>query len=379
MVRLFFWLQFENFDVQTALVTHPFLYRQATSLEDAVTAARRAGRRPARWRNRPTRRRSPKSSADADVARGPPNHPETRDRIDGTDDGGVRIRQQRRASPTSRASPLIAANSFPRLCRRRAIVVGDARVSVTWGRSAEISASGRAAGISGARFSCLKNGGPSCPADGRREPVSRDPRRQDQCYAVRIRPIPPSRSRHSMPPVEIASSGGRRTVPIGEFYALAERAADRETAMLNPGEFVYGVTIPAGTSVGGHAALSQADAARRLGLRARQRAPPASGMDGDDADRARRRCTASVARQHLGGGGRVAREDRRTRRSPRLPERALYDAKPMSKNGYRRSNLPASPARARCIGEFVIDAPGSPSAWMTRASPMAMIIVGSAA
>jgi xanthine dehydrogenase YagS FAD-binding subunit len=89
---------------------------------------------------------------------------------------------------------------------------------------------------------CLKNGGTTCPAaDG-----------ENQYHAILdggpcfiVHPSDPAVALTALgASVEIASVGAARTVPIEEFYVLPSERLDRET-VLTPGEFVSGVIIPA--------------------------------------------------------------------------------------------------------------------------------------
>ena len=146
--------------------------------------------------------------------------------------------------------------------------------------------------------------------------------------------------------VEIASSGDRRTVPISEFYVLPSERLDQET-VLNPGEFVFGVTIP-GTSAGGiqhYHKLMQRDAwdfALVSAAACKRQDGDVRIVLGGVAPRPWR-VNTSVEEDVSSGG--LDEEAIAT-----LAERALYDAKPMSKNGYKVT-LAASLLR-QAIGEL---------------------------
>jgi xanthine dehydrogenase YagS FAD-binding subunit len=174
---------------------------------------------------------------------------------------------------------------------------------------------------------CRKNGGDSCPAvDG-----------DNRCHAILgggpCWIVHPSRTAVALVALEaridIASSGGARTVAAADFFVLPSVRLDHET-VLAPGEWVREVVIPA-ASLGGW-----------------QRYRQAWGGEGRDVvSLAATRRTDGEVRLVLGGVapvpwrvygsieedakvGNLAEDDVET-----LAERALYDAEPLAHNGYK--------------------------------------------
>ncbi|HXT14735.1 MAG TPA: xanthine dehydrogenase family protein subunit M [Gemmatimonadaceae bacterium] len=176
---------------------------------------------------------------------------------------------------------------------------------------------------------CLKNGGSSCPAahgenqylailDG------------GPCYIVH--PSDPAVALTALDArVELAAVGGRRTVPIAEFYVLPSERMDHET-ILTPGEFVSAITIPP-ESRGGvqqyHKAMQRA--AWDFALVSIAACKRVNGdvriVLGGVAPRPWR--VSSSVEEDVSSGG----LDDDTIST--LAERALYDAKPLSKNAYK--------------------------------------------
>jgi xanthine dehydrogenase YagS FAD-binding subunit len=191
---------------------------------------------------------------------------------------------------------------------------------------------------------CLKNGGPSCPAIGG----------ENQYLAILdggpchvVHPSDPAVALTALDAiVEIASIDGQRHVPISEFYVLPSERLDQET-VLEAGEFVSAIMLP-GASSGGvqhyhklmqreawdFALVSIASCKRRDGdIRL---------VLGGVAPRPWR--VNSSVEEDVSSGG-LDDEAIAT-----LADRALYDAKPLSKNGYK-VNLAASLLR-QAIGEL---------------------------
>ena len=176
---------------------------------------------------------------------------------------------------------------------------------------------------------CLKNGGTSCPAvDGENQYLAILD--NGPCHIVH--PSDPAVALAALEAVvEIASVGGRREVPIGEFYVLPTDRLDQET-VLAPGEFVSAVVLPAASANGlqRYHKLMQRDAwdFALVSIAGCKRA------DGDVcivlggvAPRPWR-VNSSIEEDVASGG-----LDDDT--IAILAERALYDAKPLSKNGYK--------------------------------------------
>jgi len=178
-------------------------------------------------------------------------------------------------------------------------------------------------------ISCFKSGGDACPAvDGENQYlaiVNGGP-----CHAVH--PSDPAVALMALDAtVEISGAGATRTVAMDDFFVLPSERADRET-VVQPGEFVSAIVVPA-ASAGGvqhYHKLMQREA-----------------WDFALASIAAVRLPSGVVRMVMGG---VAPAPWRVNSSVEedvasggldddsisaLAERALYDAVPMSKNGYK--------------------------------------------
>lgn len=191
---------------------------------------------------------------------------------------------------------------------------------------------------------CLKNGGTMCPAaEGENQYLAILD--AGPCYAVH--PSDPAVALTALgAAIEIASVGGGRTVPIEEFYLLPSERVDVET-VLTPGEFVASVVLPAEARGGAQryhklmqreawdfalasvAACKRADGDVRIAL-------------GGVAPRPWR--VNSSIEEDVSSGGLDADA------IETLAERALYDARPLSKNEYK-VQLAASLLR-QVIGEI---------------------------
>lgn len=176
---------------------------------------------------------------------------------------------------------------------------------------------------------CLKNGGSSCPAvhgenqylailDG------------GPCYIVH--PSDPAVALTALDAsVEIASTAGSRVVPIGDFYKLPAERMDQET-VLAPGEFVSAVLVPAEASGGTqryHKLMQREswDFALTSVAGCKRENGDVRIVFGGVAPRPWR--VGSSIEEDVSSGG--LDEDT----IATLAERALYDAKPLSKNGYK--------------------------------------------
>jgi xanthine dehydrogenase YagS FAD-binding subunit len=131
--------------------------------------------------------------------------------------------------------------------------------------------------------------------------------------------------------VEITGAGGTRVVPISEFYVLPSARLDRET-VLEPGEFVSAVTLPA-DSAGGvqqYTKLMQREAwdFALVSLAAVKRASGEVRLVMGGVAPRPWRVNSSVEEDTASGG---LDEDS----IAALADRALYDVKPLSKNGYK--------------------------------------------
>ena len=191
---------------------------------------------------------------------------------------------------------------------------------------------------------CLKNGGPSCPAvhgenqylailDG------------GPCYIVH--PSDPAVALAALDAtVELSSGDGQRDVSIGDFFTLPTERIDQETVIM-PGEFVSGVMLAAesGGGVQHYHKLMQRDAwdfALVSVAGCKRTDGDVRIVLGGVAPRPWR-VNSSVEEDVASGG---LDEDT----IATLADRALYDAKPLSKNGYK-VDLAASLLR-QIIGEL---------------------------
>jgi xanthine dehydrogenase YagS FAD-binding subunit len=191
---------------------------------------------------------------------------------------------------------------------------------------------------------CLKNGGDSCPArDGENQYLAIV--EGGPCYIVH--PSDPAVALTALgASVEIAAVGGTRLVPIDEFYVLPSERIDHET-ILTTGEFVSAIVLPAEA---------------RGGVHHYQKIMQREAWDFALVSVAGCKRTNDEVRIAMGG---VAPRPWRVNSSieedvssggldediiQTLAERALYDAKPLSKNGYK-VDLAASLLR-RIIGEL---------------------------
>lgn len=178
-------------------------------------------------------------------------------------------------------------------------------------------------------ISCLKNGGTSCPAvNGENQYLAILD--NGPCHIVH--PSDPAVALAALDAVvEIASLAGRRQVPIGEFYTLPSERLDQET-VLAPGEFVSAILLPA-ASAGGtqhYHKLMQRDAWDFALVSIAGCKRPDGDVRivlGGVAPRPWR-VNTSIEEDVASGG---LDEDT----IATLAERALYDAKPLSKNGYK--------------------------------------------
>jgi xanthine dehydrogenase YagS FAD-binding subunit len=182
---------------------------------------------------------------------------------------------------------------------------------------------------------CLKNGGSHCPAvDGENQYLAILD--GGPCYIVH--PSDPAVALTALDAViEVASADGRRRIPIGEFYVLPTERLDRET-VLQAGEFITGIVLPR-ESAGGiqryhklmqrgawDFALASIAACKRSNGDVRL-------VLGGVAPRPWR--VSSSVEEDVSSGG--LDEDT----IATLADRALYDARPLSKNGYK-ADLAAS-------------------------------------
>jgi xanthine dehydrogenase YagS FAD-binding subunit len=176
---------------------------------------------------------------------------------------------------------------------------------------------------------CLKNGGSGCPArDGENQYhaiVDGGP-----CYIVH--PSDPAVALTALDAhVEIAGPGGTTTIPIASFYVLPRDHVEHET-VLRRGEIITAVIIPERAAGGqqSYRKLMQREAwdfALVSMAAARRRDGGVRLVLGGVAPRPWR-VSESVEEDVASGG---LDEDS----IAALVERALYDAEPLSKNGYK--------------------------------------------
>jgi xanthine dehydrogenase YagS FAD-binding subunit len=178
---------------------------------------------------------------------------------------------------------------------------------------------------------CLKNGGSSCPArDGENQYhaiLDAGP-----CYIVH--PSDPAVALMSLDAeLELSDGEGTRTLPISSFYVLPRDRIDHET-VLRPGEIVSAVIVP-GVFSGGPQFYRKVmqrgawDFALVSIAAARRRDGAVRLVLGGVAPRPWR-VPESIEEDVASGG---LDEDS----VAALVERALYDAEPLSKNGYKVS------------------------------------------
>jgi xanthine dehydrogenase YagS FAD-binding subunit len=192
---------------------------------------------------------------------------------------------------------------------------------------------------------CLKNGGTRCPAvDGENQYLAILD--AGPCYAVH--PSDPAVALNALDAViEVASKSGRRSVPIEDLYAFPSERVDQETTLAR-GEFITAILLPAAAAGGQQRyhklmqreawdfALVSVAGCRRTDGEVRI-------VMGGVAPRPWR--VNSSVEEDVSSGG--LDEDA----IATLAERALYDAEPLSKNGYK-VDLAAALLR-RIIGELV--------------------------
>jgi xanthine dehydrogenase YagS FAD-binding subunit len=319
-------------------VSHPFLYRHATSIDDA---ARQLGEPGAVALGGGT---DLLVTIAEELA-----HPDVvvdlrtiveGDRIEAMDGGGVRIGAAARIADIARDANVL--ERFPALAQACDVVATPAlRNMGTIGGN--LCQRPRCWYFRRA-VPCLKNGGPSCPAvDGENQYlaiVDGGP-----CHIVH--PSDPAVALTALDAiVEIVSTGGARRVPIGDFYVLPSERLDQET-VLTSGEFVSAVVLP-GTSAGGvqhYHKLMQREAwdFALVSIAACKRADGDVRLVLGGVAPRPWRVNSSVEEDVSSGG--LDDEAIAT-----LADRALYDAKPLSKNGYK-VDLAASLLR-QAIGEL---------------------------
>ncbi len=176
---------------------------------------------------------------------------------------------------------------------------------------------------------CLKNGGTECPArEGENQYLAI--LEGGPCWIVH--PSDPAVALVSLDAtIEIAGAGRRRDVPAGEFFVLPAERMDRETVLAD-GELVIGVRLP-GEAAGGvqrYVKLMQREAwdFALVSLAAVRRADGEVRLVLGGVSPRPYRIYTSVEEEATSGG---LDEDT----IAGLAERALLDAAPLGKNGYK--------------------------------------------
>ncbi|MCY7377943.1 MAG: xanthine dehydrogenase family protein subunit M [Gemmatimonadaceae bacterium] len=176
---------------------------------------------------------------------------------------------------------------------------------------------------------CLKNGGSGCPArEGENQYLAI--LEGDPCFIVH--PSDPAVALVALDAtIEIACTKGRRDVLASEFYVLPRERLDRET-VLEDGELVIGIRLP-GAAAGGlqrYVKLMQRDAwdFALASLAAVRRVDGEVRLVLGGVGPRPYRIYTSVEEEATSGG-----LDEETIAG--LAERALLDADPLSKNGYK--------------------------------------------
>lgn len=176
---------------------------------------------------------------------------------------------------------------------------------------------------------CLKNGGSDCPAvEGENQYLAILD--NGPCHIVH--PSDPAVALTALDAlVEISSASERRLIPIGDFYVLPRQRLDHETVLQN-GEFVSGIVLSAeaGGGIQRYRKLMQRDAWDFALVSIAGCKRPNGDVRivlGGVAPRPWR--VNSSVEEDVGSGG----LDDDTVAT--LADRALYDAKPLSKNGYK--------------------------------------------
>ena len=320
------------------LVTHPVLYRSATSIDDAAQLLSQPGAVSLGGGTDllvsiAEEIAQPDSVVDLRTIGGG-------DLIEAASDGSVRIGAAARVADI--ANDALIRRRFPALAQACELV-GTPALRNMGTIGGNLCQRPRCWYFRRA-IPCLKNGGPSCPAvDGENQYLAI--LEGGPCHIVH--PSDPAVALTALDAVvEIASAAGRRTLPIGEFYVLPSERLDQET-VLREGEFVAAVVLPDGAAEGiqhYHKLMQRGawDFALVSIAACKRRDGDVRLVLGGVAPRPWR--VNSSVEEDVSSGG--LDEDT----IGTLAERALYDAQPMSKNGYKVT-LAASLLR-RAMGEL---------------------------
>ncbi|HEY9226420.1 MAG TPA: xanthine dehydrogenase family protein subunit M [Gemmatimonadaceae bacterium] len=222
-------------------MTHPFLYRRATSLDDAAQQLERTGA-VSLGGGTDLLVAIAEEIARPDILIDLRAIPES-DGVRELEDGGVRIGASTRIGDIAR-DPLIQERFA--VLSQACDVVGTPALRHMGTIGGNLCQRPRCwyfrRGIP-----CLKNGGTMCPAvHGENQYLAIV--EGGPCYIVH--PSDPAVALTALEAsIEISSVSGTRTVPIDEFYVLPSERLDQET-ILEPGEFVSGILLPAGSAGG---------------------------------------------------------------------------------------------------------------------------------
>lgn len=308
-------------------MTHPFLYRRATSYEDAAHLLDETGAAPLGGG-------TDLLAAIADQIAMPDVLVDLRtipgsDRIETREDGSTRIG----------ASVTIASVAAHATIRERYAALAEACEVVG---TPALRNMGTIGGNLCQRprcwyfrraIPCLKNGGPSCPAV----------HGENQYLAILdggpchiVHPSDPAVALTALDAiVEIASMAGTREVPVAEFFVLPSERLDRET-VLAPGEFVVAIVLPPETTGGvqHYHKLMQREAwdFALVSIAGSRRANGDVALVLGGVAPRPWRVNSSIEEDVASGAAGAGLDDDSI---AALAERALYDAAPLAKNGYK--------------------------------------------
>jgi len=305
------------------VVTHPFLYRRATSLTDAARQLEQPGA-VSLGGGTDLLATIAEEIILPDVLvdlRGIPDS----GRIHTLDDGNVRLGASARIADVA-ANPLVR-DRYPALALA-CDVVGTPALRHMGTLGGNLCQRPRCWYFRGG-IPCHKNGGSTCPAhEGENQYLAILD--GGPCWAVH--PSDPAVALAALDAlVEVSSAGGSRVLPIADLYVLPHENVERET-VLAAGEFVSAVILPSASAGGAqrYHKLMQREA-WDFALVSVAGCRRASGdvriVLGGVAPRPWR--VNSSVEEDVSSGG----LDDDTIAT--LAERALYDARPLSKNAYK--------------------------------------------
>ena len=246
------------------------------------------------------------------------------------DDGGVRIGASARLAHLARNPELLAA--FPLLARSCA-AVGSAALRTMGTLGGNLCQRPRCWYFRGG-FACLRSGGDSCSAragEHQYHAILLD-RGSETAGCVAVHPSDPAVALTALDAiVHVAGSAGARDIPIADFFSGSAGRHDAETN-LAPGEIVVAVSLP-GSARGG---VQHYEKAMQRGafdfalvsLAATRREDGEVRLVLGGVALRPWRVTDSIEEDVASGG--LSDDDIET-----LAARALYDAVPLPKNGFK--------------------------------------------